>query len=381
MSKDTDNSDKIVAEPAVKHISEVMENKDTPADADRPVDPREEIARKFAKEQRGYEAPVDSDEEDEDDPVEDEEENSDPKEEKQSTDNESSDDDSDDSDESDESEEDEEEESSKEEMVVVKINGKTREVEKSKVDAVGGVANYQKIVAADEQFREAAESRKILEEHAEFLQHKERELAEKEKSLSNPGRDSSTTDELPLSGVQSKEALKQARLYREALFNGDEDAADEHLAKLVEANRADSTGKNEEDVIKEATDRALQVINEQREQEELKRAVSMFNEEYADVVSDPRLWKMADEETVVLKREHPNWTAEQILTEAGERIRSWRGTPKEEEASSMSEKRAEKQRLSNVKASSVRKPAPQTAPKTVSSSDYVQRLKRQRGQA
>ena len=356
-----ENLDAINAEPEVKHMSEVMEEKEV-EENDAPVrqkSTREEIAEKFYKEKRGY-SPEDEEEVQEEDETEDVAaeaviEEAEP------------------------------------EMVTVKINGREREVDKDKVDEVGGVKNYQKIIAADETFREVAENRKILDEQVESLRQREQNLIDREQALSDTSRRAAVDvqdNDPPLTGDQAKELREQAKKYREALFEGDEEAADEALANMMTTKQSASIEVQDNSaLIESASEKAIQAIEQKRFKQELTEAVGVFNTDYEDIVTDPHLWQLADTESSVVKKEHPTWSPSQILTEAGNRIRDWRDenskadtvSDDDEADEAVTRKQTEKQKLSNVKTTGVRKPAQSKGNKVISNADYIKQLKKSRG--
>ena len=248
------------------------------------------------------------------------------------------------------------------EEIEVKINGRVRTVSKDKIDAAGGLDIYQKSIAANEGLQDLAAQRKQLQMQSVALQQERTRFAEeKTKATSQPS---------PPIGDQ-KEIKNAAREYREALLDGDDAKADKLFVQWVGMQKA-TPEIDVRQIEASVTQKTVQTLNQQRAQQEIVVAKQSFEKEFAEIMEDPRLFQMADKETEILMQEQPTWTAQQIMTEAGNRIRSWRGTEK------TSDRVAEKRAMNAPKAAAGRaKAKPTVKPQT--NSDYVSQLRKSRG--
>lgn len=238
------------------------------------------------------------------------------------------------------------------EKVEIKVNGVTRSVLKRDVDAKGGVEAYQKVVAADMGLRNLADERKRFEqEKLEFNTAKA--LSEKK------DKPEVTVNEL-------------AKKYRESLFDGDEAGADELLTTIAQSRTLDSRAiQNDDGVRRVVTEQVQQELGRQRYEQDLVRGKDMFSEKFPSLADDPRLFAMVDEETLVVEKEHSDWSPTQIIEEAAVRVKSWRdgitGAPKEHP----------KRRMGMPKSGTGRT-RPKATPTPTTPSDYVRMLQEQR---
>lgn len=292
-------------------------------------------------------------------------------------------------------EEDEEEEEDLPDEIEVKILGETRMVAREKVEEAGGITAYQKEAAAAEKLRIASENTKIIEERAALLRKKEEDLAAREARLSQQdagqspqgqGQQGQNARHDPPSGDQKQALMGKAKAYHEALLEGDEDASEAALLELLDMGRGNNAipEKEVERIRQQTVQDTLQIIERQRYQNELKSAVVKFKQDYSDLVSDPRLYAMTDQETAKLKREHPDWDIGRIFEEAGNNIRAWYGEKKgdaDEDELARLKKEAEKRSLRQPGAGTGRnKSVPKESPRQTDA-DYVRQARKARGQA
>lgn len=291
------------------------------------------------------------------------------------------------------------------EMVTVKVNGKERQVEKSKVDAEGGVDVYQKRLAAEEILREAAENRKVvnneitrLREREEAFAERERLFKEKESALSKLDAQTQQNHDLPdKNGDQHQDLTDKARAVREAIFSGDEDGADKALLALLETAKTHSTGTDDDlsTLSQRAAEEAVALMESKSDQANLRSAYQQFQKDYPDIDTSPRLRDMADRETQIIRDEHPDWGYSQIMKEAGKRVTeylAWQSRDNDEENSSINDGKGsdgkdedgtrrkidEKRKIQTPRASTGRQ-KPDTGLKKETNSEYIVRLRKERG--
>ena len=263
-----------------------------------------------------------------------------------------------------------------EEMIEVIVYGDTRMVPKSKVDKAGGLQQYQKQLAVEAGFQANAQRAESLDNREQALADREREIEAKEAALPTLDAQQGQTNPTDLpTGDQTIEQLAQR--YQEAVYDGDE-SAPQLLAQLI--NRAAATQNTSidvESIKQEAADeferreRQKKVITASRtllkEHPELDRKSSDF---------DPRLYQAVDDETVVVERQNPEWEPQEIIQEAYRRVAEWKGG---QPTDTMADKAAAKRRINRPRAQGTRSKKPPPPPARTAS-DYVQDVKRARGQ-
>jgi hypothetical protein len=357
-----DGSGKTTATPVKPVVSEVVGGKEpsvvaevTPSDAVIPedteaqpikIDKRQEIANKFSKEQRGYVAPVDENDTGNDDV----------------SDNKTL-----------------AEDVPEPEMVLVKVNGLEKSVDKVKVDAAGGVIAYQKQAAADESMRINAETRRKLDVQATEIKAKEAEIAKREADL------------VVVADQREKNVslAELAKKHREALFDGDEDAADRLMVEMMSF----SAGKpaTDKDIVtnlgNEVKKSVLEEITKDSFEKERKAAVDRFNTEHKDISSDPFLRQMAHSESGKIRTEFPDWTPGQIIDESVKRVNGWLdskrgGKPTSDGTPAIDPNKIDDKRaISTPRAQAGRGTPATTGAKTETNAEYILRIKASRGLA
>jgi len=281
------------------------------------------------------------------------------------------------------------------EMVDVKVNGKVRSVERSKIDEAGGIDVYQKRLAGEDILKEASETRKLVDKEITALRERENILLAKELALSNKTdeqtRASQANNNLDLPDGDHSEALSEkARAVREALFEGEEGAIDKALVDLIQSAREGSA--TQDDVLAAVGEKAYNRVLETLESDNFERdrvsAVTMFETEFADIAGDPELKLMADDKTARLHKANPSWTPSQIIRQAALDTREWlagftggdNSSTTDPEAELAAAKLEMKRSMSNVKTSTGRV-QPKQEPKQETNSEYIARLRAQRGLA
>ena len=262
------------------------------------------------------------------------------------------------------------------EMVNVKIRGDVRSVPKSKVDAQGGVENYQIRIAAQEQMEQNAHERAANEARTLSLDARERQQAERTAAI--PAMDSQTGQDPDRSTQLDGQNLEEmARQYQEAVYD-DAEGAPSILANMVKT--AAQTGQQTFDEVKFRKQVKEDVLADQRQAKivkashELIKAHPELNQR--DVAFDPRMYSAIDSETNVVEREHVDWEPSEVVQEAYKRIQKWKGLPQPE---TMSEKQAQKREMNRPRVGSQRFQPPPPAPRA-SNSDYVAATRKARGQ-
>jgi hypothetical protein len=120
--------------------------------------------------------------------------------------------------------------------------------------------------------------------------------------------------------------------YHNALFEDDAAEAARLLKTLSNSGRGNAT-QNVEEVVNRAImsyDQSKQrAVKQQREaayHKSLQEAVRSFEDKYPDIAESPELRTIADNKTVTLTQDNPDWTPNQIIEAAAEYTREWAGT-------------------------------------------------------
>lgn len=262
--------------------------------------------------------------------------------------------------------------------VEVVINGKKRQVDKNKVDKAGGIVQYQKVIAADEGLRELANERKRLKQEQEQLNMHRRQLQDMQARLQAAPPPQGVPQQRSKAGPSDDgQLLKQAETYRKNLYEGKDEEADSLFVEVIRNATATQAPQAPQIDPSAIENRVLQKISQRDYSRSLQSAQNTFAEEYSDITSDPKLFQMADMETLRVREEHPSWAPDQIIREAGSRIRGWmdeRTSPTKSRSEALTSR---KRSLSSVSAGSTRaKEAP--APRHMTKSEYVQTLRNSR---
>lgn len=165
-------------------------------------------------------------------------------------------------------------------------------------------ANIQKNVAADRRLQEAANRRRELDAREEAL--KKREQAR----VVTPVADTLDLD---------AEAVDLVKV----LVSAPEDVAAKRLAKTLKAIRQASAPVDANALVSQAADVAEQRIAARSDLQAKASGFKKFQEEFADVANDPDLYALADRRSDLIFAEHPDWSPEKIMLEAGKQAREW----------------------------------------------------------
>jgi len=195
-------------------------------------------------------------------------------------------------------------EPAEDEVVTIKVDGEEKTVPVSSVlDA--GIRTLQKETAADRRLAEAAEIKKAA------LELQQAVMAAQQQVGKTPPEDTTSGP----SQEDAKDVSEVTRKVTEAIYSGDEEVAVEALNELVNTLRTSTREAPEQ--VASIVDQRLSEFEMARQQKE---AITDFQKEYPDIASDPRLYALADQETIAILQEHPDWTLRQITLEAGARV-------------------------------------------------------------
>lgn len=324
------------------------------------LDPRERIARKFAKEQRGYEHPETDDvTPDNDDQIKAQEDDEPPAPSDPEPDPEP-------------------------EKVEIKVNGRVLQVDKEKVDAAGGVEFYQKQVAVNEGFKDLAAQRRQIEQEKQALEQEKLEL-QKSSNQTPPQSDESqnASQDLPVSGDQRQgNRAELVRKHREALLDGDDATADELMMQLLGETQAQPTTPPQPQIDETVVaSKAVELLDERTAQRNLADAGNRVFEENPELLTDKNLFNRVDGLTNLVKAEHPDWNDYEVMTESVKWAKQLNGeapAPAADPTPPANTKVAEKRALNTPRANTGRAKAP-PPPRQQTNSEYVTALRKSRG--
>ena len=262
------------------------------------------------------------------------------------------------------------------EMVQVKVLGTVRSVQKDKVDAQGGVENYQIRAAAKEQMERNANDATALAARQTAQDERERRWNEQQAALpALDTRESQTPDGLTPPDSQNLEEM--ARQYQEAVYDDAQEAPSILATMVRKAAAAGNTFDKEafrkqvrEDVIRDQ--RQAKIVKAGQDTIAAHPELQMRSEKF-----DQRIYDNINSETMTVAREHPEWEPDRVCQEAYDRITSWKGNaPPVPET--MSDKQAQKQAMTRPKTGTQRYTPPPPPPRATNS-DYVAAQRKARG--
>ena len=241
-------------------------------------------------------------------------------------------------------------------------------------------SSHQKDIASQKRFEEAAEyGRRVQQREAQlnaYVQQMQRQQAEQQ---SPPPQEAEPEQEQP---DDSPDLIKK---YHEALYEDDADKAAELFKALTNKGRREPATQNVEEVVHEVLGRTIAQQRAQSErqqqwayQKSMEDAVKWFDGEYPDIAGVTELRSIADNRTIDLTREHPDWSPQQIIQEAAESTRQW---AKEFLSPNTNERVTRKKRIvQHPKATNASARIGEEEPVPETSSDIIREMQRVRGQ-
>ena len=241
-------------------------------------------------------------------------------------------------------------------------------------------SSHQKDRASQKRFEEAAAYGKQVQEREAQLNAYIHNLQQKENQ-----EKSKTTQQDVEQKVEAKSDPELIKQYHDALYEDDAEKAAELFKALTDTGRTTSATHN----VDEAVERAMQRFTMQQQaqhqkaqqyayQKSLDDAVKWFDNEYPDIANSPELRSIADNKTIGLTQQFPDWSPKDILKEAAESTRQWAKeslSPEKNERATRKKKIVKQPRQASASARiGEDEPAPQT------SQDIIEEMKRQRGQ-
>lgn len=165
-------------------------------------------------------------------------------------------------------------------------------------------ANIQKNVAADRRLQEAANRRRELDAREDALRKREQARTQ-----------AAPVDTLDLD-AEAAELVK-------VLVSAPEDVAAKRMAVTLKKIRQAQAPIDSNAIVSQAADVAVRTIAANDDVKAKSSGFKKFQELYSDVANDPDLYALADRRSDLIYAEHPDWSPEQIMLEAGKQAREW----------------------------------------------------------
>ena len=270
------------------------------------------------------------------------------------------------------------------ETVTLKVYGREIEVDKAKVEANGGKKEYQKILAANEK-AQIERDRIALEDEKKKLEAERLELERQKTQIPPPG-ESKKNNDLPSDDHEDKDLVTLAEKAGENLIDGDVEAFAKTISSALKQPKIETAEPVDIDKLtREVETRTTNNMVQKQRREQVRLAQENFSVEYPELVADPVLFNKVDRRTILLQEENPNKTPLEILRLAADEVTTLYApkpeTPveSEEEKAIRLAKVAEKRTMNTPRGGTKRTQRPPT-PQKATKSDYIEELKRSRGQ-
>ena len=247
----------------------------------------------------------------------------------------------------------------------IKVNGEELQVPFDSLKT-----SHQKDRASQKKFEAAAEKEQEL-----FVKEQQLRSYAEELQKQQPSKE----DAAQKSNVEFDSIINQ---YHDALYQDDSAKATELLKTLTNSGRGTATQSMEEVVS-----RALKSYDESKKAEStakerasyhksLEEAIYFFEENYKDIASSPELRAVADNQTVILTQENPEWTPMEIVKTAAEYTKEWAGSINKTSDGRV----ARKKRIVNQPKSMNRSSSGPEEQKILTPSEIIEEMKTARGQ-
>lgn len=296
------------------------------------------------------------------------------------------------------------------EYVEVKVDGQTHQVPKQEVEERGGLKAYQLERASYARMQRLAEQeRELTRRQRELEAEAERRLRQGEQSQAGTPDPAQQDQAGPPSdeGARGDDAVSEANKQlvaevQEQLYSGDPEKAQEAISKLLEAQRG-SQSVNEQRLLERLTERLRQTQpaqgehqqqpEQEREPSEIERqwaelreqqmqeARRVLSEDFPDIIENERLRNFARTEYNNMLQDPANAgrSLADIARESAQIVRREMGlrSPKER----LDARRDQKRRIPQTKRTTKRRKEPESGPRPPSRKQYLDMMRRARGQA
>ena len=240
-------------------------------------------------------------------------------------------------------------------------------------------SSHQKDKASQKRFEDAAAYGRQIQAREEQLNAYVGQLKKQQASRQQPPPGQEAAQE----GQDDQDLVKE---YHDALYKDDAVRAAELFKTLNNRGRSAPATQNVEEVVNQVLGRAMAQRQAEQERQQrwsynksLEDAIHEFQEGYPDIAGVPELRAIADNQTVILMEEHPEWTPSQIIKESAEYTRKWVGD--NTKLTRDNTRAVRKQKIvKQPKAASATSVMPDEDSFPTSPTDIIQEMKEARGQ-
>ena len=184
-------------------------------------------------------------------------------------------------------------------------------------------SSHQKDKASQKRFEDAAEYGRKIQAREEQLNAYVQELKKYESSKAKPPPRKEAEPQ--------RDDEKLVKEYHDALYADDAAKAAELFKTLTNSGRREQPAtQNVEEVVNKVLGKAMAQRQAEQERQQrwaynksLEDAILEFQDKYPDIAEVPELRAIADNQTVILMDENPNWTPSQTISAAAEYTRKW----------------------------------------------------------
>ena len=241
-------------------------------------------------------------------------------------------------------------------------------------------SSHQKDKASQKRFEDAAAYGRQIQAREEQLNAYVGQLKQQQAARQQPP----PTQEAAQEEQGDQDLVKE---YHDALYQDDAAKATQLFKTLTDRGRREAPAtQNVEEVVNQVLGRAMAQRQAEQERQHrwaynksLEDAIHEFQEGYPDIAGVPELRAIADNQTVILMEEHPEWTPSQIIKESAEYTRKWVGD--NTKLTRDNTRAVRKQRIvKQPKAASATSSMPDEESFSTNPTDIIQEMKEQRGQ-
>ena len=239
--------------------------------------------------------------------------------------------------------------------------------------------SHQKDKASQKRFEDAAAYGRQVQAREEQLNAYVAQLQQQQAAQQQPP----SKEEAVKEETDDDSLVKE---YHDALYQDDAAKATQLFKTLTDRGRREPATQNVEEVVNQVLGRAMAQRQAEQERQQrwaynksLEDAIHEFQEGYPDIAGVPELRAIADNQTVILMEEHPEWTPSQIIKESAEYTRKWVGD--NTKLTRDNTRAVRKQRIvKQPKAASATSSMPDEESFSTNPTDIIQEMKEQRGQ-
>jgi len=240
-------------------------------------------------------------------------------------------------------------------------------------------SSHQKDKASQKRFEDAAAYGRQIQAREEQLNAYVGQLKQQKVDQQQSPPEEEAAQEVQ----DDKDLVKE---YHDALYKDDAAKATQLFKTLTDRGRRQPATQNVEEVVNQVLGRAMAQRQAEQERQQrwsynksLEDAIHEFQEGYPDIAGVPELRAIADNQTVILMEEHPEWTPSQIIKESAEYTRKWVGD--NTKLTRDNTRAVRKQKIvKQPKAASATSVMPDEDSFPTSPTDIIQEMKEARGQ-